>query len=152
MKKYYLAIIVVGVVSFGAGCGKQDAKTTQTNTSTQSTTNVKGNNTGTFTTNENTNSLDTKSSTVTLTITSSGMSNKSLTVPAGTVITFVNNDSTAHQIASNPHPSHTDLPGFDLNIPVGSSRSFTFMKVGSWGYHDHDDPFASEFQGKIIVQ
>jgi len=45
-----------------------------------------------------------------VTITSSGVSPRSLTVTPGTQVTFVNNDSRSHNIASNPHPEHTDCP------------------------------------------
>ncbi len=89
---------------------------------------------------------------LTVTVTSAGLNPKSPTVSAGTTITFVNQDSVTHQITSKPHPVHTDLPGFDLVIAAGSSRSFTFTRVGSWGYHDHLSPFDSKFQGTVTVQ
>src|ERR1700712_4779503 len=45
---------------------------------------------------------------VTITITSSGVSPRTVTISPGTQVTFVNNDSTLHQMSSNPHPEHTD--------------------------------------------
>src|SRR6185436_4898753 len=44
------------------------------------------------------------------TITSTGVSPKSLTVTPGTQVTFINNDTTAHLMYSDPHPEHTDCP------------------------------------------
>jgi plastocyanin len=87
---------------------------------------------------------------VVITITSSGYSPSNVTVTAGTKVTFQNNDTKNHWPASNPHPSHTDLPGFDAlkNVAPGSSYSYTFTKVGTWGYHDHLFPSQG---GKVTV-
>src|SRR5919109_242652 len=49
----------------------------------------------------------------TITITSSGVSPRSVTVAAGSRVTFVNNDSRPHDMASNPHPEHTDCPALN---------------------------------------
>lgn len=87
-----------------------------------------------------------------VTISSSGITPRTFTIDVGTVVTFQNQDSVSHQISSNPHPSHSDLPGFDLVIGAGVSRSFTFSRAGNWGYHDHLSPFDSKFQGTVTVQ
>ena len=42
----------------------------------------------------------------TFTLTSAGVSPKELTVPLGTRVLFVNNDSRRHDMASDPHPEH----------------------------------------------
>ncbi|MBX4191690.1 MAG: cupredoxin domain-containing protein [Candidatus Doudnabacteria bacterium] len=90
------------------------------------------------------------SSDVTVAYTASGFSPNNFTIKKGTKVTFVNNSSSSMWPASAPHPSHTDYPGFDPKkaIAVGSSWSFTFDKVGTWGYHDHLNP--TKF-GKIVV-
>lgn len=46
--------------------------------------------------------------------------------------------------ASNPHPTHTDYPGFDALKPIapGGEYKFQFTKVGDWGFHDHLNPGA----------
>jgi plastocyanin len=140
---------MIGLTLLGASCGKATATNTTTDTTTTNTS------TGTSLANSaDANTSDTNTSVLerTVTITSAGMSSSTITVDAGTIVTFVNNDSTLHQIASNPHPTHTDLPGFDLSIAAGSSGSFTFSKVGSWGYHDHFNPFSSKYQGTVIVR
>ncbi len=65
---------------------------------------------------------------------------------------FFKNDSTEDMwVASNPHPAHTDYPGFDSkqNIAPGKQYKFQFTKAGTWGYHDHLDPAIG---GAIIVK
>lgn len=164
MKKNILFVVLAGLIIAGAGCAKQTETNTAAVTTPPAMTNTTANTnatTGTFNTNTtatntnvslvNTNTVVTPA-TATVTINASGVSSKSLTVQSGTVVTFVNNHSRSHQIASDPHPDHTDLPGFDLALSPGSSKSFTFTKVGSWGYHDHDDPFTSAWRGTIVVQ
>jgi plastocyanin len=49
----------------------------------------------------------------TITITSSGVSPNSVTVPVGSRVTFVNNDSRSHQPASDTHPTHGSCPTND---------------------------------------
>lgn len=71
-------------------------------------------------------------------------------IKKGERVTWVNKDTRSHQVSSNPHPIHNGLPGFDSlkGIKEGGTYSFTFDKVGSWGYHDHLSP---AIEGKIIV-
>lgn len=79
--------------------------------------------------------------------TDTGFSPNSLTVKKGTTVNFLNKSSSPMWIASNPHPIHTDLPGFDQKSP-GDTYSFTFDKVGTWGFHNHRNPSVG---GTIIV-
>jgi len=73
-----------------------------------------------------------------------------ITVKKGTTVTWTNTGSAQVWIASNPHPTHTDYPGFDSKAAIGTgeSYSFTFNKVGSWGYHNHLNPTV---MGTVIV-
>lgn len=75
-------------------------------------------------------------------INANGFSPANITVKQGTVVTFVNKDSQAHWPASNPHPVHSDLPGFDAlkGLTTGGVYSYTFTKLGTWGFHDHVNP------------
>ncbi|MEK7518418.1 MAG: hypothetical protein AAB424_02420 [Patescibacteria group bacterium] len=119
-----------------------------TNTATSLNQNV---NTGTVV-NGNTNAtLNTNSSATTaITITSSGFSPSAFTVKAGAVVTWTNNSGVDIRVSSDPHPTHTDLPGLDsASLGSGDSYSFTFTKVGTWGYHDHFDPTV---KGSVTVQ
>lgn len=94
---------------------------------------------------------------VTVTYSSNGFSPANVSISAGTLVTFVNNGSEGMWIASDPHPSHQGYDGttrsqhcaqnysgpapFDecASVPPGGSWSFTFTKVGAWGYHNHAD-------------
>jgi plastocyanin len=92
----------------------------------------------------------------TITISASGVvSPKTLTVPAGTRVTFVNNDSRVHDIASNPHPEHTDC--IEINqvgfLQAGQSRQTgNLTTVRSCGFHDHQQPTNTNLQGTIVIQ
>ena len=94
----------------------------------------------------------------TIRITSSGFEPKTLTVKAGTTVTFVNEDTNQHWPASAMHPTHNVYPEsggcigskFDAckGLAQGESFSFTFNEKGSWGYHDH---LQTSITGKIVV-
>lgn len=83
--------------------------------------------------------------------TDSGFSPKTITIKKGQTVTFVNQSSSDMWVASNPHPVHTDYPGFDEKASVGNggSWSFTFNKVGQWGYHNHKNPSSG---GTVVVE
>jgi plastocyanin len=91
----------------------------------------------------------------TINITSSGVSPQTLTVPAGTRVTFTNNDGRPHEMASNPHPEHTDCP--ELN-QVGHLESGQLRESGNLNtrrtcqFHDHINPNSSQFFGSIVIQ
>jgi len=91
----------------------------------------------------------------TITITSAGASPRNLTVPPGTQITFINNDSVAHEMYSDPHPEHTDCPEFDSvgRLSPGATRqtkNLTTTRV--CGFHDHINPFVQSLTGSIRIQ
>lgn len=82
--------------------------------------------------------------------TANGFVPDTITVKPGTTVSFINKDTDPMWVASDPHPIHTDLPGFDAKrkIPTGDSYSYTFTKVGRWGYHNHLNP---SNRGTVIV-
>lgn len=88
---------------------------------------------------------------VTVSITDTGFEPATLTVPAGTTVTFLNNGQAAHWPASNPHPIHTGLSGFDATkaLATGETYSFTFTKTGTWGFHDH---LNTSLTGSVVVK
>jgi plastocyanin len=91
----------------------------------------------------------------TITITASGASPRSLTVSPGTQITFINNDTVAHDMYSDPHPEHTDCPEFDSvgHLTPGATRqtkNLTTTRV--CGFHDHINPFVTSLTGSIRIQ
>lgn len=80
----------------------------------------------------------------TITIQQNGvMSPSVLTISQGTRVTFINNDSRARDIHSDPHPNHGDCPEIDQvgNLSTGQSRETGNLNtVRTCGYHDHNDP------------
>ncbi len=74
-----------------------------------------------------------------VTYTDAGFSPKTVTVKIGTTVAFMNDSASGLWVGSNPHPQHTDLPGFDAgrNVSKGGSYEYTFTKAGSWNYHNH---------------
>ncbi|MFA6042825.1 MAG: cupredoxin domain-containing protein [Patescibacteria group bacterium] len=89
-------------------------------------------------------------STKKVTITATGFSPASLTIAKGTAITWTNRSGSPAKVASNPHPTSTDLPGLVSAILAdGETYSYTFTQVGTWGYHDHEHPTV---KGSIIVE
>ena len=73
-----------------------------------------------------------------------------ITIRKGDTVTFVNASASAFWPASNAHPSHGLYPEFDPKQPVapGASWSFTFLRAGTWGFHDH---MHAATQGAITV-
>lgn len=96
----------------------------------------------------------------TVTITSSGVSPKELTVPAGSRVLFVNNDARRHDMASDPHPEH-DLCREINSVGVlntGQSRETdNLVTAKTCGFHDHDNPppttqAGNLWTGRIVIR
>ena len=95
-----------------------------------------------------------------------GFSPAHVTVAVGTKVTFVNQNGDEMWIASDPHPTHQGYDGTtkDQHCSAGytgatpfdecsaggmrTSYSFTFTKVGTWGYHNHG---AAADKGTVTV-
>jgi plastocyanin len=124
-------------------------QTTQTADQNGTGTNVSGSVGATVSTGVSTGNAAPMSATVTYS--GSSFSPANVTIAQGGTIIFT---STAGPmwIASDPHPIHNGYdgttmqqhcaPGYSGPAPfdqcaAGASFSFTFNKVGSWGYHDH---------------
>ena len=88
---------------------------------------------------------------VTVSISSREFSPKVVLIAVGGTVTWINSDSVAHQPASDPHPSHSAVPGFDARsgLLTGESFQFTFAKAGTFGYHDH---LNAALVGTIVVR
>ena len=89
----------------------------------------------------------------TLTLSSIGVSPKAASVSGGSSVDIVNNDSVAHQLASNPDPQQVDCP--ELNTPaLASGDQFTVTisnRDGTCKFEDRLNPNDSNFQGTITV-
>lgn len=125
MKKIMFGIVALSLIAL-AGCNK-----TSTPATTNTTTNIQ-------TQQSSTGSSDQQSGT-TITYDGKAFNPASITVKKGTVVTWTNNSDKSVWVASNPHPTHTGLPGFDKlrGMGKGESYSYTFDKTGSFGYHNH---------------
>lgn len=83
------------------------------------------------------------------------MSPRTLTVSAGARVTFVNNDSHPHDMASDPHPEHTDCPEISsvgFLQPGQSRQTSNLTTVRTCGYHDHNRDTDTSLQGTITIQ
>ena len=92
----------------------------------------------------------------TVTMTSAGVSPSTVTISVGQTVTFVNNDTKSHEMASNPHPQHGSCPSMENGlgtIAAGQTKvTHNFGNAGTCGYHDHQDDTNVRFQGSIVVQ
>jgi plastocyanin len=128
---------LVFVLLLGAGCGGGGGGTSSPPTSPTPTPTPPPTNTTTFT------------------ITAAGISPQQITVSPGTRVTFVNSDSRAHEINSDPHPNHGDCPPIDdvgFLAPGQSKQTGNLNVVGTCGFHDHNQPDVRSLQGRIVVQ
>lgn len=96
--------------------------------------------------------------------TAQGFMPPTITIPAGTKVTFVNQSTKDMWVASAMHPSHAVYSGTTLSehcpdtsgtafdacekTASGATYTFTFGRVGTWKYHDHLDASKS---GTIVV-
>lgn len=88
-------------------------------------------------------------------ITSAGVEPKTVTIAVGQSVTFVNNDSVAHVMASDPFPVYDDCPSINR---VGQLVAGQRMQTGaltvarSCGYHDLSRNADARWHGTINVQ
>ena len=93
-------------------------------------------------------------SSLTVTISAAGVSPRSLQVPLGGRVTFVNNDTRTHQFMSDPNPLHNDCPAINdvATIAPGQSRHTASLDVRrTCGYHDHMNPSETALQGGLMI-
>ena len=92
----------------------------------------------------------------TITISSTGVvSPNAITVPLGTRVTFVNNNTRAHEMNSNPHPEHSDCPEINqvgFLTPGQSKQTGNLNTRRTCGYHDHNQDSNRNLQGTITIQ
>src|SRR6266571_3059313 len=86
----------------------------------------------------------------TVRMTSDGYSPRVLKIEQGQTVEFVNDSNEDYWPASDPHPTHTDYPGFDAGQTIlpGKSWDFTFDRTGRYGYHNHLNP---ETHAEIVI-
>jgi hypothetical protein len=95
------------------------------------------------------------STTPTVTITGAGMTPLEITISIGQRVTFVNNDTRAHDLVGGVDPNNPDCPeitqaGF---LTPGQSRDTgVFITPRRCEYHDHTMLSVPAFQGRIIIR
>ena len=90
----------------------------------------------------------------TITITSAGVIPKTLTVVQGQRVLFVNNDTVAHEMASDLHPTHERWPALNqvgYLAPGQSRETGNLNTVGVISYHDHLDAQNEGLLGSIRI-
>lgn len=73
---------------------------------------------------------------------SAGFLPKDIIIKAGEEVTWVNEDSSDHQVNSAVHPTHQVYPplnSIDL-LKSGEKKSLSFPDAGVYKYHDHLNP------------
>ena len=92
----------------------------------------------------------------TITITANGVSTQQVSITIGQSVTFVNNDTRAHEMASDPHPTHGTCPGIEAGIgtlAAGQTKlTQGFANAGTCGYHDHLNSGTASLQGTIVIR
>jgi plastocyanin len=99
----------------------------------------------------------------TITLTSAGITTSggglggpsSVTIVVNQSVTFVNNDTRPHEIASDPHPQHGSCPsierGLGTILPGQTKVTQGFAGVGTCTFHDHLDDSNPAFKGSIRI-
>ena len=89
----------------------------------------------------------------TITILATGTSPKSVTVPVGSRVNFVNQGTLNIEVSSDPHPVHTDCPALNVGVvrpgQTGQTGALNVARVCS--YHDHGRPDDGRWQGTIVI-
>jgi plastocyanin len=82
-----------------------------------------------------------------VTISQDGLSPTTIKVSKGSVVTWTNNDKTAHQILGDA--DNTEINSAE-NLNLGDSYSYQFDTAGTYTYHDPLNP--NNFKGTVIVE
>ena len=93
----------------------------------------------------------------TITITATAAAPPVLSVAPGTRVLFVNSDSRAHNMTSDPHPEHDRCPEINtvgLLAPGQRRETGNLNTIRTCGFHDHDNPppAGSRWTGEITVR
>ena len=91
-----------------------------------------------------------------MTITSTGVSPNLMTIAVGATVTFVNNDTSNHDILGGPDLEHRDCPEIDnvgFLTPGQSRQTQVFTRARTCDFHDHVfHTQTSIFNGRIVIQ
>lgn len=90
-----------------------------------------------------------------VTITSAGVTPSSITVSQGDRVLFVNNDTVAHEMSSDSHPTHGLWPAMNqvgFLLPGESRETGNLNDVETITYHDHLNAQNLSFVGSLVVE
>jgi plastocyanin len=93
--------------------------------------------------------------TTTITIANNSVCPQNITIARGQQVTFVNNDSRAHEMNSDPHPEHTDCPELNQvgHLEPGQQRTSGNLNIARrCGFHDHINFELASMKGTITIQ
>jgi plastocyanin len=141
------AAIVVAMTAVACGGGSSSTPTTPTPTATTPAPTTPAPTTPT---------TGTVTDSATITIGANGaVSPSSVTITRGGRVTIVNNDTRAHDMASDPHPEHSQCT--ELNqigfLTSGQSRTSGNLNTArTCTFHDHNLPDNAGLKGSIIIQ
>ena len=93
--------------------------------------------------------------TTTITITPAGANPRNIQIAPGSRVTFINNDTRAHNMTSDPHPEHNECPEINqvgLLAPGQSRETGNFVQIRTCGFHDHDLPEVATLRGQIVIR
>lgn len=92
----------------------------------------------------------------TMTIEANGvLTPSSVTINNGESVRFVNNHNTPHQMASDPHPAHTECPPINALPTLGqgqSGQTNALTTSRTCGVHDHLNDTNASLRGSIVVR
>jgi hypothetical protein len=80
---------------------------------------------------------------------------QALTVSRGSQLTIINQDSNTHEMASDPHPEHTDCPEINqigFLSPGQTKSSGNLNTARSCGIHDHNNSTSQALKATITIQ
>jgi plastocyanin len=91
----------------------------------------------------------------TIVIGPAGVAQTETRIKAWSRVTFVNNDTRAHTIVSDPVDVHTQCPPVNqvgLLNPGDRRSTGTLNLTGTCGFHDHGNKTDASLMGRIVVQ
>ncbi len=90
----------------------------------------------------------------TVTITDTGLNPSTIVIKSGSTLVWINSSTKARIVAADPYPKNDSIPNFDNSIVLEPSErlGFIFNTLGSYTYHDENDPFNAAFRGTIVVE
>lgn len=77
---------------------------------------------------------------------------QNIKIKKGGRVKFILIEESWHDMASGPHPLHTDYPPLNIGfLKTGESKIVTFPETGLHGFHDHINENNEKLQGTIMV-